>query len=95
MLMQGVRCGGVEGGLLLLEIRTEGPAAVVVEEDEVVVVVVEVVVGSSVVVGDRRVEEDDTVRFQLASLHVTSSRMIHRNGMVQFQWCRPFLEWGK
>lgn len=56
-------------------------------------VVEKIVVGSSVVVGDRKVEEDDTVR--LASLHVTSSRMIHRNGMVQFQWCRPFLEWGK
>lgn len=31
MLMQGVRCGGVEGGLLLLEIRAEEAAAVVVE----------------------------------------------------------------
>lgn len=94
--MEGVRCGGVEGGLLL-EIRAEEAAAVVVEEeDEVVVVVVVVeVVGSSVVVGDRKMEEDDTVRFQLVSLHVTSSRMIHRNGMVQFQRCRPFLEWGK
>lgn len=30
MLMQGVRCGGVEGGLLL-EIRAEEAVAVVVE----------------------------------------------------------------
>lgn len=31
MLMEGVRCRGVEGGLLLLEIRAEEAVAVVVE----------------------------------------------------------------
>lgn len=72
MLMEGVRCRGVESGLLLLEIRVQEAAAVVVEEEDevVVVVVVEVVVGIFVVVGDRRVEEDDTVR--LASRLYTS-----------------------